>query len=168
MGVVIFLLICLVIVLIGFLIKYKNENNTENTTEVKVEEVKELSVDNGAVIIDSNKPFPNINYITSDKYTKQYIQSILDLVLDVQSKPTNYYCSFNFDRTNVCIQDWTLYSKSVDIPTVVLTLLKSKNLISIQQAYTPTKYDNYGFIESKLIYKIIIKVTEEGKAYLNS
>ena len=29
-------------------------------------------------------------------------------------------------------------------------------------------YDNYGFIESKLIYKIIIKVTEEGKAYLNS
>ena len=30
MGVVIFLLICLVVVLIGFLIKYKNENSTEN------------------------------------------------------------------------------------------------------------------------------------------
>lgn len=177
MGVVIFLLTCLVVVLIGFLIKYKNENNiettTENTTEVKTEEVKteeikELSVGTGALIIDSDKPFPNSNYITSDKYTKQYIQSILKLILKVQADSVNYICGFVDNRKKVCIRDWTFSSESGYIPAVVLTLLKSKNLISIQQAYTPTKYDNYGFIESKLIYKIIIKVTEEGKAYLNS
>lgn len=172
MGVVIFLLTCLVVVLIGFLIKYKNENNTENTTEntteVKVEEVKELSVGTGAVIIDSYNPFPKINYINSNDYSKQYIQSILNLFLYIQANTTNYDCRFDFDRENVNVYRMSSCSVIDNIPTKVLTLLKSKNLISIQQAYTPTKYDNYGFIESYLKYKIIIKVTEEGKAYLNS
>lgn len=170
MGVVIFLLTCLVVVLIGFLIKYKNENDTENTTE-NATEVKEPSVGNGMVVIDSCKPFPKINYGIFSEYSKEAVQSVLTILLCIQADPIEYLLSF--DDTSVYIKR-LVYNEFYDynydgyIPIGLLTLLKSKNLISIQQTYTPAKHDDYGFVESDRKYKIIIKVTEEGKAYLNN
>ena len=172
MGVVIFLLICCVVVLLGLCIKWNTEKYTEDITEIKTEEVKEFSIDTGTIVIDYYKPFPKSNCINSNdysKYSKQYIQSILNLLLYIQTNPTKYTCVIDCKNIHVYDVYRLIYDSPIeDISIEVLTLLKLKNLISIQQMYIPTKYDNYGFVESYLRYKIIIKVTEEGKKYLNS
>ena len=50
----------------------------------------------------------------------------------------------------------------------LLAKFKVKNLITVTQTYIPARYDKYWFQESEGYYKIQIKVTEEGKAYLSN
>jgi hypothetical protein len=166
MGVVIFLLICCILVLIGFCLKwYIEKRDAEDALEVKTERAVDGSVKTEAVIMELYKPFPKCNIPSSNKYSKHYMQSTLKLLLDIQSNPTSYQY---FMYSDGCYIDVYYGSHRYLILPEVLLLLKSKNLISIQQTYTPAKHDDYGFVESDRKYEIIIKVTEEGKAYLNS
>jgi hypothetical protein len=175
MGVVIFLLICCVVVLLGLCIKWNSEKYSENG----ITEVKELSTNTEAIVIKPYRSFPKIIHIpSSNEYNKYTIQSILRLLLKVQTNPTKYKCSCvtdNFNDTSyICINDSTLDLQSETISIGILMLLKSINFVTINQVSTPAKpaiYDEYGFIICPQIQsesKIVIKVTEEGKKYLNS